>query len=156
MPHGCPGISGYGSEVPGPKGQRSSLGLVACCGCVFLVISANPCWFLPVGKGSLRPVDFHGQDNCSWLSTCCGGIALPVSWGYPSIPVCERAASAHRNIQVPWTRPLVMGSLDLVLCSHLSISCSVSQAYRHKAFPDQVTCYSKVPLTGKASCVRIF
>lgn len=49
-----------------------------------------------------------------------------------------------------------MGSLDLVLCSHLSISCSVSQAYRHKAFPDQVTCYSKVPLTGEASCVHIF
>ena len=49
-----------------------------------------------------------------------------------------------------------MGSLGLVLWSHLSITCNVSQAYRNKAFPHEVICYSKGLLTGDASSVHVF
>ena len=49
-----------------------------------------------------------------------------------------------------------MGSLNLVLWSHLSITCNVSQVQRNKAFPDEFICYSKFPLTGDASSVHVF
>lgn len=168
MAHGCPGISGYRSEVLSPKGQRSFSGpgclLKLCLSCFCQPTLVSPCGKresqacrLPwAGSFLWQNPSVYWKRNTPWLRTCHGGIPLPVSWGYPSIPVQKRAVLTHRNIQVFRTRPRVMGSLNLVLWSHLSITCNVSQAQRNKAFPDEFICYSKFPLTGDASSVHVF